>query len=445
MSDHPSRDELFAFLRGELPAEGVRALVRHLMRPCQECSAAATALARSLFATPKPGEEAAYDGAIERARRAARKRHRALRREQAEVEKVAPLLVGSGLVETGRKMPRRMGEVARLKLLLEQSWSLRHENPAEMLRLALMAVQQAKRLDPGRHGLERVFDLQGQAHAELGNACRLRDQHDLAEAAFTRARELLDLGSGDESLQVRLLDLEASLAADRRQFGLAAHFLLKVADFHRRTGDQHLVGRAIISRGLYVGYAGNPEEALRLLQEGLSLIDEVREPRLTYSAVHNQLLFITEMGRFREAQIFRLRNIRILAQDEGRINANGLRWIDGRIEAGLEKLVSAEGAFREAKLAYEELGLPFLASLTALDLAAVLIAQQRTQEAQEIVLAAAKVFQALRIEREALAAVIALCTAFAVGKATRGLAEDVADFLRRIERDPNARFEIRSL
>src|SRR3954447_8100837 len=145
------------------------------MGPCQECSAMATALARSLFAAQKPEDDAAYDGAIERARRGAKKRHRAHLREQAEVEKVASLLAGSsGLVEVGRKMPRKMEEIARFELLLSQSWSLRHENPAEMVQLAILAVQHSKTLSTHRHGPERVFDLQGRAHAELGNAYRLR-------------------------------------------------------------------------------------------------------------------------------------------------------------------------------------------------------------------------------------------------------------------------------
>jgi hypothetical protein len=92
---------------------------------------------------------------------------------------------------------------------------------------------------------------------------------------------------------------------------------------------------------------------------------------------------------------------------------------------------------------FEELGRSYIASIVALDLAAALLNQQRPEEAKKVVVAAYRVFQALRIEREALAAVITLRTTLETGEATAALAEDVAAFLRRIQHDPNARFEIR--
>lgn len=449
MSDHPSRDVLSALVRGELSVKEIRALRPHLERPCLECTGVMEMIRQDLHEDGPggrdldPAEDAAYDAAIRKAFRKARKAHRARQREQVEAARAAGVLTQEEGLKGRRKLPRKLGEIARLEDLLAKSWSLRHESPSEMVQFAMLAVQQAKMLEPRLHGIENVMDLRGRAYAELGNAYRVLDQHDLAEQNFDRARQVLDLGSGDESLQTRLLDLEASLAADRRRFDLAAHYLLKVIEFHQRTGDRHLEGRSMISRGLYVGYSGDPKDAIRILQEGLSLIDKQREPRLVYSALHNQLLFIVESGEHREAKKFRLRNIEILSRDEGRTNAIGLRWIIGRIDASLGTLGSAEAAFQEVMHEYEQIGRPYLASITALDLAAVLIAQNRTEEAKELAFAAAKVFQALHIAREGLAAVIALCTAFKVERADREWVEDVADFLRRLERDPNAKFELR--
>ena len=449
MTDHPSRDVLSALVRGRLSVKEIRALKPHLGRPCLECIGIMEIIRQDLH-EDRPGvrsldpeEDAAYDAAIRKAFREARKAHRARQREQMEAARAAGILTQEEGLKASLKLPRKMREIASLEALLAKSWSLRHESPSEMVQFAMLAVQRAKQLDPGRHDIEKVMDLRGRAYAELGNAYRVLDQHDLAEQNLDRARQVLDLGSGDESLQTRLLDLEASLAADRRRFDLAAYYLLKVIEFHQRNGDRHLEGRAMISRGLYVGYSGDPKEAIRILQEGLALIDKQREPRLVYSALHNLLLFIVELGDYRAAKKFRLRNIEILSRDEGRTNAIGLRWIIGRIDAGLEIQGSAEVAFREVMHAYEEISRPYLASITALDLAAVLIAQERLQEAKELAFAAAKVFQSLRIEREGLAAVIALCTAFKVERVDREWVEDVADFLRRLERDPNAKFELR--
>jgi tetratricopeptide (TPR) repeat protein len=390
LSDHSSRDELSAFLRDDLPAAG----------------------------TGRP---------------------------KTHARKIAALLP-SDTLNVSRSMPSKAGESEVFEALLAKSWSLRYENPGMMVQYATLAAHLSKSFAARRYGREEVFDLQGRALAELGNAYRVLDQHDLAADALARARYLLEeLGSRDETLLIRLCELEATLAADQRQFGYAICLLLKVASFHQRTGDLHLAGRTLIKRGLYVGYAGNPEEALRLIPEALALVDGKRDPGLVYAAVHNQLLFIVDCGRFSEGRTFRARHSWILNRGEGCMNRTRLRWIEGRIEAGLGRPDRAEAACREVKQEFEEFHRSYIASIVALDLAAALLAQQRPQEAHEVVLGASQVFSALRIEREALAAVVVLRTTLEMGKATATLAEDVAAFLRRAIHDPTAKFDIRPL
>jgi tetratricopeptide (TPR) repeat protein len=363
----------------------------------------------------------------------------------AGTEKIANILP-SDVLNVGRRMPNKAAESEVFEGLLAKSWSLRYENPGLMVQYATFAVHLSKGFEARRYGRYKVFDLQGRAFGELGNAYRVLDQHNLAADALTQARYLLEeLGSGDESLLIRLCELEAALAADRRWFSYAAALLLKVAAFHQRTGDPHLAGRALIQRALYVGYAGNPEEALRLIPEALVLVDKKREPSLVYAAAHNQLLFLIDCGRFREAQIFRLRYSPILARKEGRMNWARLLGLYGRIEAGLGRPDRAEAMFREVKQEFEELNRPYVASIAALDLAAALLTQQRLQEAHEVVIRASQVFSALRIEREALAAVIVLRTTLEMGKATATLAGDVAAFVRRVVHDPTAKFDVRPM
>jgi tetratricopeptide (TPR) repeat protein len=448
LSDHPSRDVLSALVRGELPMKEARALATHLAEPCFECTGVVEMIRQDL-SKGRPGtrelppeEDAAYDAAIGRAFRVARKVHRAQQRDQTEAARAAGILTQEEGLKAGLKLPRKMEEIARLEALLAKSWSLRHENPSEMVQFAMLAVRHAEKLEVRKHGVERVFDLQGRAYAELGNAYRVLDQYDIAGINLATARKLLALGSGSEHFEIRLLELEASLAADQHRFDLANHNLLRVADFHLHNGHQQLAGRAILSRGLYTGYSGDHDQAILLLQEGLSLIDKECEPRLHYTALHNQLLFLAESGCFREAKAFRLRHSCILSMYAGKTNAAGLRSIEAMIEAGLGNTSSAEIAFRETKRQYEMLGRPYLASLAALNLAAILLAQHRPKEAYEIGEAAAKVFQALRLERDAIAALVVLKTAFRLGRATQKLVKTVADFFHRLQRDPNAKFEI---
>ena len=434
MTDHPSRDELSAFLRGDLSAEGRRALVRHLLSRCERCSSEI-----DLLLGGEGGS--AYDAAIERACRSAKAFERKDRREKARIEKVAARLPSDSSAAS-RKLPRKgKADVKSLENLLALSWSLRYENPGEMVQYAMLAVKCSEELDARTHGRERVLDLRGRALAELGNAYRVLDQLDVAEEKLEEAARILGLGTGDEGLRIRLLELEAALAASRCRFRIATTYLTTVSEYYEACGDQHLAGQAMIQRGLYVGYDGHPEQALCLLEEGLSRLDREREPELVLTAVHNQLLFITDCGRFEKARKFRFCNSAILSRNHGRVNRYRLHWINARIEAGLGKLDRAEAILREAKQGFEELGRPYVASVVGLDLAAVLLKLNRPADAGKVVMEAHRVFTALRINREALVAVLVLYHVIHKGEATAKMAEEVAAFLRRLERDPNARFE----
>ena len=434
MGEHPSRDELSAFLRGDLSAEERRALVRHLLSRCERCSSEIDLLLGGQ-------DGSAYDDAIERAWRSVKGLEREHRREKARIQEIAARLPAKSSA-VPRGLPRKgKADVEKLEALLAKSWSLRYEDPGEMVRYAMMAVQCAKDLDARVLGRERVLDLLGRAQAELGNAYRVLDQLDAAEAKLEEAGRTLELGTGDEDLKMHLLDLEASLAAARRRFDIAAIYFLTLSEYHEARGDRHLAGRAMIQRGLYVGYSGHPEQALHLLEEGLSRVDPAQEPELVQTAIHNRLLFIIDCGRFDEARRFRFLNTEILSRDNGRVNRARLQELGGRIEAGLGRPDRAEEIFREAKQEFEALERPYLASIVGLDLAAALLALDRSDEAAEVVLAAHKVFKALRIKREALAAVLVLFHVIRMGRATARMAEEVAAFLRRLERDPNARFD----
>jgi len=86
-------------------------------------------------------------------------------------------------------------------------------------------------------------------------------------------------------------------------------------------------------------------------------------------------------------------------------------------------------------------GLVFVAAVVSLELAVALLAQGRPAEAEEVTLAASEVFRRLRIHREGLMALTVLRAAFKMGQATVELLQNVAAFFRRLENDPNPRFD----
>lgn len=445
MSDHPSREELAALNREILRPERERAVWRHLLTPCASCLAAAPSQVRLLLGLESRRqstmeEEAACDAAIGRAFKTVLKHERNRKAQRTQVRKALRILEDGGL-EAALNLPQKLSDLARMEAFLIRAWGFRHEDPKAMVGHAWLAAQISLRLDPGSYGPAQVSDFQARAHAELGNAYRVSDRLHEAGDFLTRARRFFEHGTGDSALEVRLLELEGSLAADCRQFGRASKTLLKVLEFYNQHHAFHLAGRTLIKIGLYAGYAGDFDRGIQLLEKGLALVEGGPDRDLACAAAHNLILFLIDSGRFREAKKLRIVHSRHLADAGGRVNEVKFRALEGRIDSGLGKYERAIGIFHEVRRGYEEVGRPYDAGITDLDLAAVLLLQGQPAEAKRVALEAAGIFKSLQIQREAFQAVILLRDAFEGQAATLEMVEEVAGFLRRIEIDPALRFE----
>jgi tetratricopeptide (TPR) repeat protein len=453
VSEHVSGEDLAALAEGRLSPERLCEAALHLMQPCELCLAAVLGPVRTFLPDERaeaeltPEKSAAYDAAIERAFAAAldldRKlcRRRKLRHRR-EVDKALAILDANG-AEALEKPRKGIGPLARFDALLERSWSLRHEDHQRMIDLAGGAVRVARSLDARKYGVERIMDLQCRARAELGNAYRVAGQLDQAFDCFVHATRLHEDGTKDAALRVRLLNLQASLAADRRQLGLACLVLGYIHSYHLGEGDNHLAGRALIKMGLYTGYLGEHGRALSFLQQGLQLIDEEREPSLVLSAVHNQLCFLVEAGHFDKARKHLFLNRKLLKQVGGRTNEIKLTWLEARIHQGREAFDKAEQGLRKVRDDFQALKQYYDASIASLDLAMVLLSQKRASEARPILLAAVQVFKGLRIGRETTGAIFLLWQVAEKEQESARLLDIVSQvtaFLRQVERDPNARF-----
>ncbi len=433
MSEHPTPAELDAFLEGDLAEDRCRAVARHVLTGCTDCRAALAPLY-------EPVEED-YDEAIDRAYHKALSHEGYLRREDARVRNVASQLEAAGSLKAlidETDVPLQGFET--LKALLERSWALRLENPREMVSLARAAVNVARNLDPRlfRSGLHE--DLQAWAWGDLGNALRVRDDLDEAERAFGIAFEFLLQGTGDPNVKARLYDLHASFLGTRRQFDLAFAALDIAYSTYVELKDLHLAGKTRLVKALYTYYSGQPEEALRLNEEGLQAIEKGLDPDLEYSAVLNSLLFLVDCGRFFEAKKKLFLHRGDVQRYSGRVFSLKFRWIQARISAGLAEWTSAEQALTEVKDGFKEQGMRFHAALASLELALVWMRQSRYAEAEELALETVEVFVTLRIRREAFGALMILKDAFEKQRATVALLEDVVDFIRRSEIDPDIRF-----
>jgi len=433
VQDHPTAASLEGFLLGTLAPAEMRAIVAHLAARCERCCLAMEPLASLLLGDPfleetpereiPEAELAAYDEAVARSFAAVRERARSLRTSPA-----SPAVAGRALCEG----------------LLARSHALRHEEPEGMVHFARLATLAAESLDPRLFGREAVIDLQARALAELANAYRVADDLESAEATLALAVERSREGSGDPLLLAHVLDLLASLCCHRRRFDRAFALLDAVHAIYRREGEVHPAGRALISKGIYTGYANEPEEAIRLLLAGLEGIDPAREPALPLIACHDLLWLLVDCGRCREARLLLERSrplyLRHLRQG-GNLPRLKLRWLEGRIATGLGELAGAETAFAEVRQGLAGADLGYHSALVGLDLAAVWLRQGKTAQARALVEEMIGAFRALRVTREELAALLLLRETLEREGLTLGLLRSIAEHLGRPERQPGLRFE----
>lgn len=445
LDDHPTPVELEGLVSSQISADRAREVISHLIGGCAVCRAALVSNLQWMLGLEHPPErvltpqeETAYDAVLDRVFARTTQKAVEIRREQ---KRQALSLLDDG-VESLPELPPQLRGLPLFEALLERSWSLRHENPAEMVRLAAWAQLLSETFGPEDLLVDsQIADLQCRAWLELGNAYRVADELAEAEIALGRATDLLMKGSRSEILAARLLDIQASLYGDQREFRLAETALDMAYASYRRRGDIHLAGRAIIKKGIYAGYRGDSEEALRLLGQGVELIDEAREPRLVYLAFHNQARLLLDSGRARDARkaLFKLKARGL--DPGGRVTELKLRWLEGQINAELGELERAEQALLAVRQGFEEAELGYKAALVGLELGAVLLRHGRTDDAIREVLQAADVFLAIKVRREAAASVLLLRTSFEQQKADTALLNHVIGLLRRGEDAASARIE----
>src|SRR5262249_50683978 len=192
----------------------------------------------------------------------------------------------------------------------------------------------------------------------------------------------------------------------------------------RRCGDDHLCGKALITRGFFTGTAQEPEASLQLLREGLQLVDPGCEPRLVVAACHNLILGLTDSNRLREAAEL-LEQSRPLYESLGdRMNLVRLTWLEGKIALGCEDHERAEALLLDARGRFEERGVGYDTALVCLDLAQLYARQGRGAEMRRLAEEMLPIFRSRAIRREAVSALIVFQNAAAMEKVTLGIVQE---------------------
>lgn len=441
---HPDRDTLERFSRGALSAQQAQWIEDHLRSGCPLCQRNVDDLLWQLQSAPSPSRALADEEQVW-SRLLVKLEHRMelIQQERA----AAPALVSELLAISppdGREALLRSGRfqtIAVCELLIEHSFAEGFQDPARACELAGLAVLVADRLDILLYGRSVVQDFRARAWAYLGNARRLGSDLKGAEEAISLAEYFSEEGSADPLEEARVLDLKASLLGDQGHLEEAAALLDVVIDIYEDIRDTHRQGRALLSKGLFLAYAGQPEQGLDRISRGLELIRGEQEPRLVLMANHNIAWCLTDCGRAGEAQRH-LDGVRHLYDDfSDSWTRLRLGWLEARIAAGLGRREEAERKLHELRDAFVEQGLGYDASIVTLDLAALYLEQGRTAEVRRLAEEALPVLLAQDIHREAMAALIAFQQATEIERATPRMVQQVASYLYRARKNPELRFE----
>ena len=453
MSDHLTAGDVEHFLQGTFPLAEMKKAFRHLLRGCEACQELLRPLLL-LMAAPEaiPESETSaaegreYEAPIARAFAAAMSRKPEAR--SADRELVARGLdilrrnANDVMVFTEAEASEYWGGPF-IEILIQLSFEERYRNPQEMRRLAILAQLAADNLHrESVYDPLVVADYQARAWAELGNAHRVNDDLKLAAGALGTAARHFEHGTGNILLLARVADLQASLLNDQRKIPDACDLLEMASQLYEKVGDEHLKGRALVSKGIYMNYEGNPQGALGVLREGFMLLDPDRDPQLVASTTETILEVMVQCGQFREAAAMLMGSGLRQALAEEPLNLLSLRWVEGQILAGLGKHDRAESAFMEAREGFREHRKEYKAALVGLDLAGIWLYRGKKNEVRDLATDMLQTFQKLGIQREGQRALEYLVWAYERERLTPRLVAHVRSFLNRLEREPQLRFEV---
>ena len=347
-----------------------------------------------------------------------------LARELLELPRPRRLLAAGSL--------RRYRETALVDHLVEQCFEHRYGDPDKMLDCAEAAVAVARQLPPSAS----ASDARCRAYLHLSNAHRRRAKFDLSATALEQAKEAWASGSQKPVLGAELRWFEGGLLHDLRHLASAASSFRAAADLFQSLGDSANYASALISEGIALREAGNPQKAIVAFVRALSAIGERADDKLRLSGLQSLCWGLCDAGKYEHAHALSRQCSRLFFSSKEPGIAIRIVLLNARIDDGLGHRLAAEQGYERCREWFAAAGLLYEQAIATLHLAALLAGEGRTSEACELCGEVSEVFAALGIARESTAATL-LREATAFPKVE--LLKSVAHYLEREVRQPTRR------
>lgn len=441
--EHLTKDDVEGFINGSLDAPHRRRVIQHFLTGCRDCSAMfALALPQDMFLPQAPPvEEDAYDAVIDRAWEAARRKTKRLKQDKERYERGLALIRQHDFHGISQAERQSVLPWVHTEIQLQLAFEARYRNPAEMLERVERAVYVVKHLKETPYGRGHLIELQVRVWAEYANALRVSELFEPAEAALYEARNRLEEGTSNPILQARVDDIEASLRKDQRRFKEACELHGEVYRAYLKLGERHLAGRALVSKGIALGISGDPQAAAATLQQGISLLDEARDPQLFVAAQHDLLAAFVDAGKLGEAGklLWKADLRRVLASDpHGKLR---FRWVEGRIMAKRKRYADAEEIFKDVRAGFHEQKLEYSAAMAGVDQTTMLLRLGKKKDAYLLAYDLCVTFRRYETEPEANKALTLLETICRMKVGTAEMAERIRWFLEQRQHDRGLRLD----
>ena len=290
----------------------------------------------------------------------------------------------------------------------------------EALELADLALAIAERVSEEEARRSR---LTGYCWAHIGNARRVANDISEADEAFARAWSRWQAGAvSDPDLlaEWRLYDLEASLRRAERRFSEALELLDRA---RAAAGDDPLAtGRILLNKEHVFEQMGDVPNALEALAEAAPFVEASGDARQLFAFRFKSANHLYHLERYEEAAKL-LPPVRALAiQQANELDLLRVVWLSARVAAGQGRTEEAIAGLEQVSRDFMDRELPYDAALSSLDLSLLWLKAQRTAEVRELAVALGRIFNAKKIDREALAALRIFCDAARQESATVELA-----------------------
>ena len=324
-------------------------------------------------------------------------------------------------------------------LLREKSRELGRRDRRLGVELAELAVASLETTD---EVLGRALPgLRALGWAWVGNARRLAEDFPGAEQAFELAEAawVEPETPRDPLLDGQILDMKASLRLFQRRHREALELVGRAISDFERAGDARLLAKTLILRASIRYYLGKHKAGVSDLRRALDGLDP-RQGRLRLAAFQALAIIQALTGEAEQAARSLRRARELCASQDDAVLRLQLTWVDGLVRRARGQVTAAERCFCHAQAGFSALEEVGYAAVASLDLAVLCAEQGRTAKAMVLAAETVPAFEALRIHREAAAALKLLRPALAAGELPLAVLWRVREHLERLRRDPAVRF-----